>query len=222
MSSSAAGEASDVPARPERASFESLDPENRLLSRFRVQRLEAEQIRDALLSVSGRLDDTIGGKTIPLRNRQFVFDHTSIDHTKYDSLRRAAYLPVVRNNLYVLFEQFDFPDPTMTTGSRNSTVVAPQALILMNSQLVMDSADQFARLVLDQASSHAARVEVAYERAFGRPPQEHESRRALAFIGELTAGAITGAASVDPVEEHRAWSLFCQSLFASNEFIYLR
>ena len=113
---------------------------------FACQRLEAEQIRDAILAVSGRLDESLGGKTVPLRNRQFVFDHTSIDHTKYDSLRRALYLPVIRNNLYTLFEQFDFPDPTMPTGSRNATVVAPQALLLMNSELVMDSADALASL----------------------------------------------------------------------------
>ena len=86
-----------------------VDPENRLLWRFPLQRLEAEQIRDAILAVSGRLDESMGGKTIPLRNRQFVFNHTSVDHTKYDSLRRAIYLPVVRNNVYTLFEQFDFP-----------------------------------------------------------------------------------------------------------------
>ncbi len=116
----------------------SVDPENKLLWKFHVQRLEAEQIRDALLAVSGRLDREMGGKTVPLRNRQFVFNHTSVDHTKYDSLRRAIYLPVIRNNLYTMFEQFDFPDPTMPTGSRNATVVAPQALLIMNDELVKD------------------------------------------------------------------------------------
>lgn len=64
---------------------------------FAEQRLDVEQIRDAVLQVSGRLDRSFGGKTVPLQNRQFVFDHTSIDHTRYGSLRRAIYLPVIRS-----------------------------------------------------------------------------------------------------------------------------
>ena len=194
------------------------DPENRLLWRFRLQRLEAEQIRDAVLMVSGRLDLTMGGKTIPLRNRQFVFDHTSIDHTKYDSLRRALYLPVVRNNVYTLFEQFDFPDPTMPTGNRHATVVAPQALWMLNSDLMMDSADALARALLAESTDDAKRVQLAYERALGRPASDAESQRVLSFINEVTAAASGGSSAT----EEQAWALFCQSLLASNEFIYLR
>ncbi|MBL6705381.1 MAG: DUF1553 domain-containing protein, partial [Planctomycetaceae bacterium] len=198
------------------------DPENRLLWKFGLQRLEAEQIRDSILAVSCRLNPELGGKTILLRNRQFVFNHTSVDHTKYDSLRRSLYLPVIRNNVYSLFSQFDFPDPTMPTGSRNATVVAPQALLMMNSGLVMDSADHLASLLMRETLDTSRRVELAYERAFGRLPSESESKRSLAFISELTSAALTDAASVDAKAEQNAWSMFCQSLFASNEFIYLR
>jgi Protein of unknown function (DUF1553)/Protein of unknown function (DUF1549)/Planctomycete cytochrome C len=159
-----------------------IDPENHLLWKFNLQRLDAESIRDSVLFVAGRLDSTLGGKTIPLRNKQFVFDHTSIDHTKYDSLRRAIYLPVIRNNLYTLFEQFDFPDPTMPTGSRNATTVAPQALLLMNSELIMDSADEMARHLQEDSDSDAARIALAYQRAFGRPPSDTESHRGLEFV----------------------------------------
>tara|TARA_R110002072_G_scaffold303141_1_gene495707 strand:- start:20565 stop:23378 length:2814 start_codon:yes stop_codon:yes gene_type:complete len=198
------------------------DPENRLLWKFRLQRLEAEQIRDSILAVSGRLNTELGGKTIPLRNRQFVFNHTSVDHTKYDSLRRSLYLPVIRNNVYSLFSQFDFPDPTMPTGSRNATIVAPQALLMMNSDLVMDSADHLAALLMSESLDNSRRINVAYERAFGRLPSPSESKRSLAFISELTSAALADAASVDANAEQSAWSIFCQSLFASNEFIYLR
>ena len=199
-----------------------VDPENRLLWKFGLQRLEAEQIRDAVLAVPGRLNTELGGKTIPLRNRQFVFNHTSVDHTKYDSLRRSLYLPVVRNNVYTLFSQFDFPDPTMPTGSRNATVVAPQALLMMNDGLVMDSADHLATLLLNETLDNVRRVEIAYKRALGRLPTKSESERTLAFISELTSAALVDAASVEANAEHSAWSIFCQSLFASNEFIYLR
>ncbi len=209
---------------PRSAEFSVIDPEVELLWRFRRQRLDAEQIRDSILQVSGRLDRSFGGKTVPLRNRQFVFDHTSIDHTKYDSLRRAIYLPVIRNNLYTMFEQFDFPDPTMPTGSRNATVVAPQALLMMNSELVIDSADEMARCLINDRSDPVHRIELGYDRAISRSPTEAETKLALDFILQMT----THAAATDATEETqklaelRAWSLFCQTLLACNEFIYVR
>ncbi len=143
-------QASDHPAA--NLALES-DPANQLLWKFPIQRLEAEQIHDSILAVCGQLDLTLRGKTIPLRNRQFVFNHTSVDHTKYDSLRRAIYLPVIRNNLYTTFEQFDFPDPTMPTGNRGSTVVAPQALLLMNSEMVLRAASSLAEQLLGVSAS---------------------------------------------------------------------
>ncbi len=208
--------------RADEALATSVDPENRLLWKSRLQRLAPEQLRDSILAISGRLDPSMGGKTVPLRNRQFVFNHTSVDHTKYDSLRRAAYLPVIRNNLYTLFAQFDFPDPTMPTGNRSATVVAPQALLLMNSDLLMDSADQLAAELLGVSASDESRVELAYTTVLGRPPTPPETQRVLAFIGDVTSTALTDSETIDPRAVRHAWGLFCQSLFASNEFMYLR
>ena len=200
---------------------EAVDPENRLQWKFRLQRLSAEQIRDSLLQVSGRLDASIGGKSVPLRNKQFVFNHTSEDHTKYDSLRRAAFLPVIRNNLYTFFEQFDFPDPTMPTGRRNTTTVAPQTLMMMNSELVMDSADSFAKQLLERSSDDVQRVVFAYQAAFGRLPTDNETQQAIDFLSQLKSQAFT-AIGLDRNDEQQAWSTFCHSLFASNEFIYVK
>lgn len=198
---------------------EALDPENKLLWKFRIRRLEAEEIRDAILAVSSRLDTTLGGKTVPLRNRQFVFNHTSEDHTKYDSVRRSLYLPIIRNNLYTLFEQFDFPDPTMPTGLRNSTVVAPQALLMMNSDLVIESARSLvAQMMASDASSDVERIAAAYQETLGRFPTDAETVRAVEFLDELTAVS-SGSTSE---RQQQAWLLLCQSLFSSNEFIYLR
>ena len=205
---------------PRSAEYSVIDPETELQWRFRRQRLDVEQIRDAVLQVSGRLDRSLGGKTVPLRNRQFVFDHTSIDHTRYGSLRRAIYLPVIRNNLYAMFEQFDFPDPTMPTGNRNTTVVAPQALLMMNSDLVIDSADEMARSLLSDRSDDAQRVALGYERALSRAATDAEIQQALEFISHISA--------THPVDdkqltaELQAWSLFCQNLLSCNEFIYVR
>ena len=209
-------------SHPDVAFGTDVDPENRLWWRFPIQRMGPEQLRDSILAVSGRLDRSMAGKTVPLRNRQFVFNHTSVDHTKYDSLRRAVYLPVIRNNLYTLFEQFDFPDPTMPTGDRSATVVAPQALLLMNDPLVMDSAAHFARYLQRLSLSDASRIELAYKRALGRAPTEVESRRAMEFIDGLVAGQMLNSEQVDEQAVERAWSLFTQSLFVNNEFLYVR
>jgi hypothetical protein len=206
---------------PDEATGDDVDPANELLWKFRLQRLDAEQIRDSILAVSGRLDTSIGGKTVPLRNRQFVFNHTSQDHTKYDSVRRSAYLPVIRNNLYTLFEQFDFPDPTMPTGHRNETVIAPQALLMLNSELVVDSATQTANQLLAQNVDDAERVSLAYQMTVGRPATATETDRAIAFVEQITAAgqSAIGANEQDTI---KAWTMLCQSLFAGNEFMYVR
>jgi hypothetical protein len=209
---------------PRSSAFSVVDPEMELLWRFRRQRLDAEEIRDSILHVAGRLDRSSGGKTVPLRNRQFVFDHTSIDHTKYGSLRRAIYLPVIRNNLYTMFEQFDFPDPTMPTGNRNTTVVAPQALLMMNSDLVIDSADALARSLIDDRSDPVHRIELGYIRTLSRMPTDAETKVALDFILAITPRDQTTDATSEAqrATELKAWSLFCQNLLASNEFFYVR
>ena len=187
----------------------AVDPQNALLWKFRLQRLEAEQIRDAILKVAGQLDETIGGKSIPLRNRQFVFNHTSEDHTQYTSLRRALYLPIVRNNLYTQFAQFDFPDPTMPTGHRSSTVVAPQALWLMNSELVINAARAFAARLAEESPEPDERIDRAWQSALARQPSSAEIAQSQTFLHEER-------------DNPQAWALLCQSLFAGNEFIYLR
>ncbi len=187
--------------------FSLVDPENRLHWRFQRQRLEAEQIRDAVLFVSGSIDLSLGGKTLPLRNRQMVFNHTSKDHTTYGDRRRSAYLPVIRNHVVDVLAQFDYPDPTMPTGSRSSTVVAPQCLFILNSPLILDAADVMASASLMAGSALPSRIEWIYRRALSRPPTAVERIEAVRWIRE------TGEAS--------GWPLLCQALMASNEFVYL-
>ena len=189
-----------------------VDSENRLLSHFPLRRLEAEEIRDAVLFVAGSLDRTMGGKTIPVKNREFFFNHTSKDATTYDSPRRALYLPVVRNNVYDLFEQFDFPDPAVPNGNRNATVVAPQALLMLNSDLVGKAAEKFAASLLASASDDTRRIELAYQKAYARPPTAKELARAKKFLADFKP---------DSAASPNAWTVLCQSLLAANEFIYL-
>ena len=207
---SAAYQRATKPAADARRSV--VDSENRLLSHFPIRRLEAEEVRDSVLFVAGALERTMGGKTIPVKNREFFFNHTSKDATTYDSPRRALYLPVVRNNVYDLFEQFDFPDPAVPNGNRNATVVAPQALLMLNSDLVGKAAEKFAASLLASASDDVRRIEFAYQKAYARPPTAKELARAKKFLTDFKP---------DSAASPSAWAVFCQSLLAANEFIYL-
>ena len=92
---------------------------------------------------------------------------------------------------------------------------------MMNSDLVMDSSSSMASALLERGSDDTERVQMAYERTVGRPPSAEETQRAIAFVGELTSQSI-GATGVDVAGRQQAWAAFCQSLFASNEFIYVR
>ena len=214
MTSAAYQQASNVShSMADKADPRLIDPENRLLWRANIQRLEAEQIRDAMLSVSGWLNPAIGGKTIPLRNREFVFNHTSKDATTYESPRRALYLPIIRNNLYDMLEQFDYPDPTMPTGSRNSTVVAPQALIMLNSPVMWQSAEKLAAR-LQPAASDEQRVKLLFDLLYARPPTEQEQQRVLALLHDPALPRHGPKAS--------NWPIVCQALLSANEFVYLR
>ncbi len=129
---------------------------------------------------------------------------------------------MIRNNVYTLFEQFDFPDPTMPTGSRQTTTVAPQALLLMNSDFALDSAAEFARLVRNSVDTDAGRLDVAWQRALGRSPTSSEISQSLAFLEDIRSRSLTRSDSVDAAAEERAWSLLCQNLLACNEFLFVR
>ncbi|MCB1275928.1 PSD1 and planctomycete cytochrome C domain-containing protein [Prosthecobacter sp.] len=203
------------------ASAAEVDPENLLLHHFPVRRLEAEEIRDTLLAVAGSLDTTFGGKTIPRRNREFVFNHTSKDFTTYGSTRRALYLPIIRNNLYDLFQQFDYPDPATSTGLRHSSVVSPQALLLMNSDLATNAAKDFAARLFKLSDDTATRLRAAYRLAFAREANDDDLRRAQNYL--ITTDAALNSSQQDSTKrEQEVWSLLCQALMMSNEFIYLR
>jgi hypothetical protein len=191
----------------------AIDPEDRLHWRFRPRRLEAEAIRDAVLAVSGELDRTIGGSLLQVKNRDYFFDHTSIDKTKYDVPRRSLYLPVVRNHMYDVFDLFDYTESSVATGDRATTTVAPQALFLLNGDVMVQAASDLAKQVQASASDDAGRVDRLYRVVYARPPGPREAERALAFLGRYAKAANDRGA---------AWRSLCQTLLASNEFVYLR
>jgi len=203
-----------------------IDPENRLCWRMNVRRLEAEEIRDSLLAIGGSLDRRLGGSLLTVKNRAYFFDHTSKDATTYDSLRRSIYLPVVRNHLYDVFQLFDYADPSVTSGDRATTTVAPQALFMINGDLVLQAARNLAAGLLEESAlDDAGRIVRLYENAYGRPPAAAESRRAAAYLDRfaraLQAENEAGDADAD-TRRLEAWQALCQVILASNEFVFIR
>ncbi len=199
-----------------------IDPENRLRWRWSARRLEAEVIRDALLSVSGKIDLAMGGSLLQTENRKHVFHHSQPDNTRYDFSRRSVYLPVVRNNLYDVFSLFDYADASMINGDRPTTTIAPQALFLMNSDLVFEVTEQMAENVLaERVSELEDRIQQLYLQVYGRPATDREVIRARAFLAQVETD-LTASADAPPTGRLGAWQLLCQILIAADEFIYLR
>ncbi len=198
------------------------DPDNRLHWRMEPRRLEAEEIRDALLAVSSQLDRAMGGSLLEVKNRGYLFDHTSKDKTSYDTTRRSLYLPVIRNHLYDVFQLFDSTDASVPEGNRVTTTVAPQALFMMNSDLVSQASDVLAKALLARAEADdAGRVNRLYVLAYARPPSPAESSRAQSLLSRFDA--LLAADENDAAQRRqRSWTLLCQVVFAANEFVYLR
>ena len=209
------------------ADFATRDADNRLAWRFNRRRLDAEELRDAILATSGRIDLTPGGSLLVTKNREYVAGTASVNPTSYDSRRRSIYLPVVRSALYDVFQAFDFPDPSTLMGRRDRTTVAPQALFMLNSSLVLDESRAWAERLLgksaeqpDAGADDAARLNQIYQAALARPASADEIARANEFLAaSLRQWREQG---VDEAEARvRAWAGLCRTIWGSNEFVFV-
>jgi hypothetical protein len=190
------------------------DPENRLLSHFPRQRLSVEEIRDAYLAMGGDLDLTMGGTLDPGVGTDGETSSSRISMNPEKTNRRSIYLPLRRSNLPTLYSLFDFGDATTPDGRRNSTVVATQALFVMNSPLVIREANHLTANVLKQERLDKRRVEEIYIRVLDRKPDPSEIDRGLTYVANLRQ-------RWDAISEEKAWTSLTHVLMASNEFIFL-
>ena len=198
----------------------ALDPENKLLWRFDRRRLEAEEVRDAILAVGGRLDLTMGGSLLPFANREYVTKRDKMV-ASYQSNRRSVYLPVYRSAVYDVLQTFDFADPSTLEGSRPTTTVTPQALFMMNSGIVADSAAALAEeLVTIENPTEAGRLNAAFRRVLGREPASGEAETFLATLGQLRADYVA-AGDEEGQAQKKAWRSLCRVLIGSTEFLYV-
>jgi hypothetical protein len=177
------------------------DPENRLLWRQNPRRLEIEPLRDSILQTSGRLDLRLHGPGQPL-----------------SSPKRTSYLSINRAALPDFFSVFDYVDPASHIEQRPVTNVPSQALFLMNSDLVMASANAFARTLVTHSQDRPHQIEHAFRRLLGRwpTPGEHASSMVLLEQAERVARETQ-------IEEENiaALSALVRTLMATREFSWI-
>jgi hypothetical protein len=184
------------------------DGANKLLAVFPRQRLDAEQIRDSLLQAAGLLDETLGGPPVypPAPNfaNQAGFNENTwkTSENPRDQNRRSVYIFVKRNNPYPLLDTFDWANPQSVHGKREVTTTAPQALALINSDLVYGWSQVLAGRVLREEQKDAARVARLFEILYSREPSKQETKTLLAFLDTqqklLAAQLASGKSIVAP------------------------
>jgi hypothetical protein len=193
----------------------NVDPDNRLLWRANRQRLDGEAIRDCMLAAADRLSDRAGGRGVmpPLPDElkiTLLKDQWSESKDEEDHRRRSIYIFARRNLRFPIFEAFDRPEPTASCPARNQTTIAPQALLLLNSEFSLETARGLAGFVRANAGNeHDAQIDLAYRRALGHPPTTTQLSRAKTFLAERER------------ESSDSLSLLCLALFNTNEFLYV-
>lgn len=199
----------------------AMDPANRLLHHYPVRRLEAEAIRDAMLYVSGRLDDALFGAPLD-PPRQSEDPQKRLFSGPLDGEgRRSIYTKVTVMEPPRFLAVFNQPKPKIPIGKRDVTTTPAQALTLLNDPFVMDQAEHWAaRLVIRQPETAFARVTYMFRRALGRPPTAEESARWVAAVQEMAE--FHQVADKGLAHSRATWKDVAHALFNSQEFIYLR
>jgi hypothetical protein len=192
-----------------------VDPENRLLSRYPLRRLDGEAIRDSMLSVSGELDPQMFGPYVP--TQRSPEGDVVVDEQAAGPRRRSIYLQQRRTQVVGLLEVFDAPSIVFNCTARPSTTVPLQSLKLLNSEFVRTRAAGLARRVRPSTDvPQEVALGSAFRIAWGRPPSAGELSSARRFLNEQP---VEYPGQTDSVE--KTWVDFCQMLLASSAFLYV-
>lgn len=211
-----------------------IDGENRLYWHYGRRRLTAEQIRDSILAVSGRLNERLEGPSVrpPLPKSFAKSDAWRVTKSRFEQDRRSVYIFAKRNLPFPLLKAFDLPDMHESCARRTSTIIAPQALALFNDDFVVDGADALARRLIREAPSDDwhLRIALAYRTTFGRTPADDEISDAMNFLHAQAARippeherlADDGAAAgPDEAALRTAFADLCHALLNANEFLFV-
>jgi len=198
---------------------QSVDPDNRLFWRQNRKRLDAEEMRDTLLTLGGNLAPGLGGPNIIDAKAVNANDNAagSLEYGyQFKDSRRSLYTPAFRNVRHPLFEVFDFADINQTNGHRGNSTVAPQALFLLNHPFVIEECRLAAtRLLAEGDMKDEARITRLFENAVGRPPLKGEMDRALHFLD----ASVSGNATQEELRD--VWARLLQALVVSPDFRFL-
>ena len=217
-----------------------VDPDNRLLSGMSLRRLEAETLRDSVLAISGKLNPKRFGPPVPVmpdRVGQIVIGIENVNagrpgakiDMKGEEFRRSVYVQVRRSRPLGLLDTFDAPRMSPNCEIRPSSTVAPQSLLLMNSDFVLEQSTVFAKRVAKEAGDdRELQVAHAWQLAFCEVPGDEQVDAALAFIDQATENLKASPEAKKLAEgdksktpELLALASFCQTLFSSNRFLYV-
>lgn len=222
-----------------RSELDSVDPDNRLLGRMSVRRLEAESIRDNVLACSGSLSDKMHGAPSPVAVDdvgQVVVGVDTRDSAGRptdkkvsigeDEFRRSVYVQVRRTLPLGMLEPFDMAALSPNCELRPVSTVAPQALLMMNNELVVHEAARFAdRLHIEAGDDVKLQVTRAWRIAFGRDISAEQLTASVRFLAEQTtqiaARIPADQVAKEPSAKQQALASFCQALLSANPFLYV-
>ena len=196
---------------------ETFDPDNRLVTRWNRRRLDFESLRDTLLFVSGRLDDSMGGRPVAL----VAAGQSSTDAF---SKRRTVYGSLDRNNVPSIYRAFDVPSPDLSTSQRDRTTVPQQSLFFLNDPFVMQQACNLAaRADFQLFETRDGRIVYVYQQLFQRDPSVAEIELAARFLEEEASASMEPAVPMSGggVRPLRPWERFVHVLLMSDELMFV-
>jgi mono/diheme cytochrome c family protein len=195
----------------------SADPENRLLWRMNLRRLDAEALRDSVITVSGQVDLSVGGAPVMLKVTPAGLQTVTSQN------RRSIYLLARRSNPATFMQVFDYPVIDVNCTRRSTSATPLQSLTMINSEFLTDSAGHLARRVASLAGDDASlpkKIDTAYRLALSRVASDNEARIAQELIQQLKLlYENSGVASEDALM--RSFENFAHMLLCSNEFLYV-
>ena len=211
------------------------DPDNRLYSRRSLQRLDAETVRDAMLSLSGKLNLKMFGEPVPVMEDavgQIVIGKENLDGERKplaaidlhgEEFRRSLYIQIRRSRPLGLLSTFDMPAMEPNCVVRNSSTVTPQALMLMNSDFSAGMAEYFASRLRETApNDQSKQIQLAWKLVFGREPSIEQSSNAALYLSQQTQNYNEEPRpESQQSSEELALTSFCQALIGSNSFLYI-
>ncbi len=192
------------------------DAYNEYLWHRRPLRMEAEVIRDHILSVSGSLRTNMYGPSTPIGNRKRPFKDTP------DTWRRSVYLMSPRFHLHPVLKIFDPPDNTQSIGLRYVSTTPTSTAFMLNAPFVWEQAERFAQRVRDRVGGDPGlQIELVYRIALSRPPTVAEHEIGLSFLGQRRTGGLEAVEAPGSLHAPSPLVQYCHAAMSLNEFIYV-